>query len=140
MQSKIIIFKRRELALGKNFKLFCWVLLINVTVLLLNMLMNKVIVCERGHFFYPSLHTVHFLSKYLIINISQWSKVINEQIWVFFSLDRGVGVNKAVTKLSFGHITTKTWAYSGVFGFSEKSFGKKNLPPPRPQIHFLKIN
>ena len=40
------------------------------------------------------------------------------------------GDNRAVTELSFGHVTTKTWAYSGVFGFFRKTFWQKNCPPP----------
>ena len=42
----------------------------------------------------------------------------------------GWGDNKAVTELSFGHVTSKTWAYSGVFGFFRKKFRQKNSPPP----------
>ena len=35
----------------------------------------------------------------------------------------GRGNNRAMTELSFGHVTTKTWAYSGVFGFFRNLFG-----------------
>ena len=43
----------------------------------------------------------------------------------------------AVIELSFGHITTKTLASSGVFGFFRKKFWQKKCPP-HPN-HFLKI-
>ena len=38
--------------------------------------------------------------------------------------------NRAVTELSFGHVTIKTWAYSGVFGYFRKKFWRKKLSPP----------
>ena len=37
---------------------------------------------------------------------------------------------RRATELSFRHVTTKTWAYSGVFGFSE-FFSDKLCPPPK---------
>ena len=49
----------------------------------------------------------------------------------------GRGDNRAVTELGFAHVTTKTWAYSGVFGFFRKKCRQKNCPPH--QNHFLKI-
>ena len=40
------------------------------------------------------------------------------------------GDNRAVTGLSFTHITTKIWAYSVVFDFFRKQFlAKKTVPP-----------
>ena len=54
--------------------------------------------------------------------------------WIVVANYGGGGGNRVVTELSFGHITTKTWAYSGVLGFFRKQFGKK-LPPPI-QINF----
>ena len=39
------------------------------------------------------------------------------------------GDNRAVTELSFAHVTIKTLAYSGVFGFFRKKSSKKLLPP-----------
>ena len=44
---------------------------------------------------------------------------------------------RAVTELGFAHVTTKSWAYFGVFGFFRKKFRRKNCPP-HPN-HFLKI-
>ena len=41
----------------------------------------------------------------------------------------GRGDNRAVTELSFAHVTNKTWAYSGVFGFFRKKFQQKTVPP-----------
>ena len=35
----------------------------------------------------------------------------------------------AVTELGFAHVTTQSWAYFGVFGFSKKKFGEKKFPP-----------
>ena len=43
----------------------------------------------------------------------------------------------AVTELSFGHVTTKTWTYSGVFGFFSKTFRQKKMSNPT-QITFSK--
>ena len=45
------------------------------------------------------------------------------------------GHNRAATELSFGHVTTNTWAYSGVFCFF-RIFCHKICPHPN---HFLKI-
>ena len=43
----------------------------------------------------------------------------------------GLGDNWAVTKLSFAHVTTKTWAYSkGVWLFQTKILAKKTVPFP----------
>ena len=42
----------------------------------------------------------------------------------------GRGDNRAVPELGFAHVTTKTWAYSGVFIFSRNFFWRKNCPPP----------
>ena len=42
----------------------------------------------------------------------------------------GRGDNRAVTELGFAHVTTKTWAYSEVFGFFRKIIWRKNCPPP----------
>ena len=42
----------------------------------------------------------------------------------------GRGDNRAVTELGFAHVTTKTWAYFGVFSFFRKNFGEKTVPPP----------
>ena len=40
------------------------------------------------------------------------------------------GGKRAVTELSFGHVTTKTWAYSGgCLDLSEKIMAKKSVPP-----------
>ena len=37
------------------------------------------------HFFYPFFCTLYtYLSKYVILKTSQWSKVLNETIWYFF--------------------------------------------------------
>ena len=41
----------------------------------------------------------------------------------------GRGDNRAVTEFGFAHVTTKTWAYLGVFGFIRKIFVKKKMPP-----------
>ena len=49
----------------------------------------------------------------------------------------GRGDNRAVPELGFAHVTTKTWAYSGVFGFFRKKCRRKNCRP-RPN-HFSKI-
>ena len=38
-----------------------------------------------------------------------------------FTFTRGRGDYRAVPELSFGQVTTKTWAYSGVFGFFRKN-------------------
>ena len=35
-----------------------------------------------------------------------------------------------VTELGFTHVTTKTWAYSWVFGFFRQKFWGKKSPPP----------
>ena len=43
----------------------------------------------------------------------------------------------ALSDLSFRHVTTKTWTYSGVFGFF-RIFFRPNKTLPRPN-HFLKI-
>ena len=48
----------------------------------------------------------------------------------------GRGDNRAVTALSFAHVTTKTRACAGVFGFFR--FFSHNICPPHPN-HFLKI-
>ena len=48
---------------------------------------------------------------------------------------RGEGDNRALTELGFAHVTTKTWAYLGVFGFFRKMFVKK-MPPPMAKSHF----
>ena len=40
--------------------------------------------------------------------------------------------NKAAANFSFGHVTTKTWAYSGVFGFFRKKNLSQNLFPTSP--------
>ena len=45
--------------------------------------------------------------------------------------------NRAVTELSFGHVTTKTSAYSGEFGFFRKKILQKENPP-HPN-HFFKM-
>jgi hypothetical protein len=47
----------------------------------------------------------------------------------------GRGDTRAVRKSNFAHITTKTWAYSGVFGFSRQQFWEKTAPTPT-QITF----
>ena len=49
-------------------------------------------------------------------------------------LGRG-GDNRAVTELGFTHVTTKTWAYLGMFGFFRNFFGHKFSPPPA-KSHF----
>ena len=49
----------------------------------------------------------------------------------------GRGDNRAATELSFGHVTTKTWANSVVFGFFRKNFITKYVPSA--QIIFWKI-
>ena len=41
----------------------------------------------------------------------------------------GRGDNRAVTELSFAHVTTKTLANSGVFGFFRKKCWRKKLSP-----------
>ena len=41
----------------------------------------------------------------------------------------GRGGNRAVTELSFAHVTTKPSAYSGVFGFFRQKSLQKNCPP-----------
>ena len=51
------------------------------------------------------------------------------------SLKVGRGDNRAVTELGFAHVTTKTWAYSRVFGFFRKKIRQENCPPPT-QITF----
>ena len=38
----------------------------------------------------------------------------------------GRGENRTVTELGFAHVTTKTWAYSRVFGFFRKNIWQKN--------------
>ena len=43
-----------------------------------------------------------------------------------------------MTDLSLGYVTTKTWAYSGMFGFFRKKFQRKKMSPLHPK-HFLKI-
>ena len=44
---------------------------------------------------------------------------------------KGRGDNWAVTEISFAHVTTKTWAYSGLFGFiRKKCWQKKTVPTP----------
>ena len=44
---------------------------------------------------------------------------------------------RAVTELSFEHITIKNWAYSWVFGVSRIKVRRQKWPPPHPN-HFLK--
>ena len=51
---------------------------------------------------------------------------------------KGEGGNRAVTHLVFAHVTTKTYAYLGVFGFFRIFLLINNAPPPRPN-HILKI-
>ena len=46
----------------------------------------------------------------------------------------GEGDTRVVTKLGFAHVTTKTLAYLGVFGFFRIFFGNKFSPPG--QSHF----
>ena len=48
----------------------------------------------------------------------------------------GRGDNKAVTELSFAHVTTKTWTYSRVLAFSEKKNLLKKLSPTPPKSLF----
>ena len=48
----------------------------------------------------------------------------------------GGGGNRAVTELSFGHVTTKTWAYSGVFGFFSKNVWQKMFGKKVPKVDF----
>ena len=59
--------------------------------------------------------------------------------WIIIRIGIGIGIRgegggdfRAVTELSFGHITTKTWGYSVVFGFfnKQKMATKKNSPHP----------
>ena len=50
----------------------------------------------------------------------------------------GRGDSRAVTELSFTHVTTKTWAYFGVFGFFITKFCK--IMPPPTQATFWKYN
>ena len=71
-----------------------------------------------------------FLSYFLQTWCSQGcSTITSVSNWL-----RGGG-NRAVTKLCFGHITTKNWAYSGVFGFFRKSCCGKTVPPPTKSIY-----
>ena len=49
------------------------------------------------------------------------------------------GWGGGVTELSFGHATTKTWSYFGMFGFFRKHFWRNRNVPPPTQITFLKI-
>ena len=51
---------------------------------------------------------------------------------------RGEGDNRALTEWGFAHVTTKTWAYLGVFGFFRKMFVKKKWPPPPWPNHIFK--
>ena len=44
-----------------------------------------------------------------------------------FCLLVGRGDNRAVTELSFAHVT---WAYFGVFGFFRQQFWQKKVSPP----------
>ena len=48
----------------------------------------------------------------------------------------GGGDNRVVTELGFAHVTTKSWAYLGVFGFFKNNFGKKKMPPTPTKSHF----
>ena len=43
----------------------------------------------------------------------------------------GGGDNRAVTELSFVHITTKTWTYCGVFGFFRRKKNCQEIFSPR---------
>ena len=61
--------------------------------------------------------------------------------WNFHCLIRGRD-NRALTELSFRHVTTKTFAYSELFGFFRENFWQKLCPPPptSTQITFWKYN
>ena len=48
----------------------------------------------------------------------------------------GGGDKRAVTELGFAHVTTKSLAYLGMFGFFRNFFFCKKMPPPRPNHHF----
>ena len=48
----------------------------------------------------------------------------------YATLVGGGGDSGAVTELGFPHVSTKTWAYLGVFGFFRKKFVYKKYPPP----------
>ena len=69
-------------ALGKNLKLFHWVLLINVNKKIKKIDKNVYSVREKG-IFYPFSHTVHIFVKIFFFFYSRWSKVLNETIWDF---------------------------------------------------------
>ena len=67
-----------------------------------------------------------------------FTKFKNVYVIVYVCTKLGGEDIRAVTELGFGHVTTKTWAYFGVFGFFRYKFWRKNLFPPQPN-HFLKI-
>ena len=56
--------------------------------------------------------------------------LIDKAVCTTTTIALGRGDNRAVTELSFAHITTTTWAYSRVLDFSEFFLAKKTGPPP----------
>ena len=54
-----------------------------------------------------------------------------------FNACGGGGDNRVVTELSFGHVTTKTWAYFGVFSFFRTKISAKKMSPPHPNHFFV---
>ena len=80
---------------------------------------------SRSYIFYLGL-VKFFVGAFFILSClieSLLHKLAGEQ-------KMGGGVNMAVTELGFGHITTKTWAYFGVFGFQTKMLSKNSHPHP----------
>ena len=51
-----------------------------------------------------------------------------------FRLDIGGGDEWALIELSFTHITSKTWAHSGKFGYFRIFFRLKKRPPPAKSL------
>ena len=70
------------------------------------------------------------IAIYIFLNIDIYDSSVDVLCHV-----KGGGDNRAATELGFRHVTTKTWAYSGVFGF-RIFFVTKSVPPPSPKSFF----
>ena len=63
-------------------------------------------------------------------------KIISQKITLLINHEAvlGKGDNRTVTELSFAHVTTKIWAYSGVFSFLRFFLVKTKTPSPKERF------